>query len=427
VLTEKWGIVPFEPLARVIRESIGSRAAPPDFVDMSGVEDLEAAGKELEKDAAERPGELIKDVIVDDLGRDAGLVKYDVATRRIVVNRNHPFAEEHGETSEQLRLLRDAALVDLLTDAFMADLGIPGDQLKEIRDYKDRAFRLVAQVRRRSAAQIASLLLDLTNNEKAFERILGDALEHIGFSVERLGEPGQPEGVATAVVTPASNDTHVAYKFTYDAKSSSRGKSKTSNVGIAGLARHRKDHGADHTLVVAPGFEAGALEKECEQSEVTPMLAGDLAKLVMLSVGYGPLNLIEFRNVFKLFSPTSVTDWVSGLVAKLKNAKQLSLGVLIQVLTTLAEKNPDRPDMIHCSLVAEQYRSSTGDPKYPTRNDVATTIRGLALMVPNVISISPTQEIFLNAPPAKIRDAVMKQLNAVPDALRYGIIRGDGA
>ena len=63
--------------------------------------------------------------MIEDLGVENKLVKYEVSTRRIVVNRNHPFAEEHGETSEELRLLRDAALVDLLTDAFMADQGIP--------------------------------------------------------------------------------------------------------------------------------------------------------------------------------------------------------------------------------------------------------------------------------------------------------------
>ena len=270
VLTEKWGVVPFQPLERVIRDAIASQSYTPDFIGLPSQPDRAAAAIEWAEENQTNAGELIKDVVVEELGPDCKLVKYDVATRRVVVNRNHPFSQEHGETVEELRLLRDTALVDLLTDAFMVDLGIPQEQLDEIRDYKDRAFRLVAQVRRRSATQIASLLMSTTAHARGFERIIGDALEHIGFSVQRLGQSGQPEGLASAVVSPGLNDARVAYKLTYDAKSSSSGKSTTHNVGVAGLARHRQDHGANHTLVVSPGFSSGALEKECETARLLP-------------------------------------------------------------------------------------------------------------------------------------------------------------
>jgi len=237
VLTEKWGVVPFQPLHRVISDSFSARTETPDFVDLSKVKELDAAREDWNKTARDQPGDLIRDVIVSDLGSETKLVRYDVASRKVVVNRNHPFAEEHSETSEELRVLRDVALVDLLTDAFMLDIGIHEHRLTEIRDYKDRALRLVAQVRRRSAAQIATMLKNATAHPKGFERIIGDALEYLGFSVERLGASGEPEGVATAVITPGRGDTKVAYKFTYDAKSSESGRAKTHNVGVAGLAR----------------------------------------------------------------------------------------------------------------------------------------------------------------------------------------------
>jgi hypothetical protein len=100
------------------------------------------------------------------------------------------------------------------------------------------------------------------------------------------------------------------------------------------------------------------------------------------------------------------------------------LGLLIQALTALT-KNPDRPDMIHCSLIAEQCRTLLGDLKYPTRSDVVAAIRGLSLMAPNVISISQNQDVFLNAAPARIRDTIMRQLNAIPGNFRYGLARRD--
>jgi hypothetical protein len=424
VLTEKWGVVPFQPLHRVISDAFSARTEPPDFVDLSKVAELEAAREDWNTAVRDQPGDLIRDVIVSDLGAETKLVRYDVAARKVVVNRNHPFAEEHSGTSEQLRVLRDVALVDLLTDAFMADIGIHEHRLAEIRDYKDRALRLVAQVRRRSAAQIATLLKNATAHPKGFERIIGDALEYLGFSVERLGASGEPEGVATAVITPGTGDTRVAYKFTYDAKSSESGRAKTHNVGVAGLARHRKDHGADFTLVVAPGFNQGALEKEARENTVTPMLAGDLARLVMATVGYGPFNLVEFKGLFSLYSPTSVTSWVDGHLAGLAKQKRLSIATLIQALSELTAANPDRPDMLHCSQIADACKKILHDNQFPTRMDVAVAINGLALMVPNVISISmSSQDVFLNASPAKIRETILQQLSSIPDDLRYGMVR----
>jgi hypothetical protein len=282
----------------------------------------------------------------------------------------------------------------------------------------------VAQVRRRSAAQIASLLIQATSHAKGFERIIGDALEFIGFAVQRLGATGEPEGVATAIASPAENDRSVAYKFTYDAKSSAKGVVKTSNVGIAGLARHRENYEAQHTLVVAPSFEEGALEQECEQNGITPIKAADLARLVLVTVGYGQINLVEFRKVFNLFRPDDVTAWVDQLVETQKSTQHLSLGLLIQALTAISEANPDRPDMIHCSLIADKCRELLGDKHFPNRGQVAAAIRGLSLMAPNVISISNAQDVFLNAPASKIGELIAAQVNAIPDGYRYGIARG---
>ena len=423
VLTEKWGVVPFEPLKRVISERLNSAVDFPEFVHVSDGSDVKELQQEWIKATDASFGEMITDVVLSDLGKDKKLAHYDLKTRTIVVNRNHPFALEHQETAQQLRVLRDAALVELLTDAFMADIGLSTDQLSEIREYKDRAYRLVAQVRRRSASQIATLLVQATGHPKGFERIIGDALEYIGFSVERLGQSGEPEGIATAVVSPTQGDVRVAYKFNYDAKSSERGKVKTHNVGIAGLARHRADHQADHTLVVAPSFEEGALEQECIANKVTPMEAEDLARLVMMTVGFGPLNLVEFRGVFDLHSPEGVRKWVEALVERQKTTKHLSLGVLIQALIAVADNNPDRPDMIHCSQIADQCRQLLDDQQFPSRSEVAAAIRGLALMAPNVIGIQG-QDVMLNAAPTKLTELISAQINRIPDGFRYGIARG---
>ncbi|MHB1528627.1 MAG: ATP-binding protein [Acidiferrobacteraceae bacterium] len=420
ILTEKWGTVPFEPLLRVVGERL--HGTLPAFVDTSNVKDMAETQREWQTIL---PKDVIRGVILKEGAKDDRLVTYDLASHSVIVNKSHPFASEHGTTQEQLRLLRDTAFVELLTEAFMADIGIPDDRIKEIADYRERAYRLVAQVRRCSAPQIAAMLVEATNHEKGFERIIGDALEHIGFAVERLGQSGQPEGIATANITAASSgnkDIRQAYKFTYDAKSSAKGKASTHNVGFSALARHRVDAGADHALVVAPDFSEGALQKEASASEVTPIRAKDLAALVMLTVGYGPLDLGEFKLIFELHDPDEVATWVQTLTQALTRKPHLQLDALIQALDQITKTNPDRPDALNCSLIAEECRSILGDKTFPTKNDVANVVRGLAVTIPNIISIAASGfEVTLSAPAQKIREALAHQLNKIPAEMKVGL------
>jgi hypothetical protein len=123
VLTETWGTVPLRALRQVITDSLAAGTDLPAFIRDSGV-DREAELERMEASDPDNVADIISDVVIEDLSTDDAFVTYDLATRRIVVNRQHPFALEHGETHEQQLLLRDAALVDLLTQAFMADLGV---------------------------------------------------------------------------------------------------------------------------------------------------------------------------------------------------------------------------------------------------------------------------------------------------------------
>lgn len=421
VLVEKWGRVPFEPLQRIVNStSIGMR---PEFVHVPAGMDLVEAKEKWEKETKDKPAEFIKDVRVESGSAEERLVAYDLSTRNVIVNANHPFAKEHAGTQEELHLLRDTALVELLTNAYMADIGIPEDQVAQVLAYRDRVYRLVAQVRRRSAPQIAQMLIGATDHVKGFERIVGDALDHIGFDVVRMGEPGKPEGVATARVTPTKGDQMVAYSFTYDAKSTGKGKVKTSNIGFAGLARHRKDFSATYTLVVAPDYETGALEKEAADNKVTPIRAADLAKIVMLTVSYGPLNLMDLRPLFDLYDPAHVTAWVDSLVADAVKPKQsVPLDVLIKALELLDDENPDRPDMLSCGSIAEKCRAILKDKSFPDRGAVARVIQGLAMSIPNVIAINGF-DVILNAKPSSIKAALSAQLNKVAKDYRYGFTR----
>ncbi len=415
VLIESWSGVPLQPLLRVVSEGLSGATGLPEFIDGSGITDPDETRLQWEELAAD-PGQLIENVEFEALPADEPLVKYDLAARRVVVNRNHPFAREHIGTREEQLLLRDASLVELLTQANMLDLGIGEGQLREVLEYKDQALRLVAEVHRRTGTQITEMLLGVTDDWKGLERIVGDALEYLGFEVTPLAQSGEPEGLATAPTTPAEEDTKASYTFTYDAKSSKSGKAKTGNVNPGALARHRRKYGADHTLVVAPNYQAGALEEECRDNHVTPMRAVDLAALLMLAGSIGPINLNDFRSVFELHDPDAVHDWVEKTSGELKAKRTLTLNHVLQAIEAIGYEGPNAVNVV---VIADRIGNVPGMTT-PTRREVGDVLRGLAVLVPSLVRITK-DDVFLSQSPQKLRDAILSQISGIPAEYRYGM------
>jgi len=416
--------LPFQPLERVVSEQLSSNSGGPEFLDRSKIANIEEMRDNWRKTIVGDPRKLVQETVIEELQPTEKLVRYDIGRQKIVINRSHPFAVEYGSEPETLRMLQDGALVDLLTDVYILDSGISEERLEEIRDYRDRMHRLVANLRRQSAPQIAKLLSETTDHIKGFETIVGDALEYLGFVVDRMGEPGKPEGVASAIVSrQGDNSNGENYKLTYDAKSSLKGKASAGNVGVAGLARHRDDYNAQYSLVVAPSFATGALEKECAANGVTPMTASALAELVMLTVGHGPLDLRELRGLFESRSPATSADWVKALTERLKSKKVLSVKVLMEAMSSIVSANPKLPDVIHAGQIAERCRAIMGDQDFPNRLQVRQALAGLQLIAPNVISINESGDVYLLTAPEQIANAIRVQLSHVPKQLQFGLAK----
>lgn len=417
ILTKAWGVLPLQPLSQLVLEGLQRPEAMPSFVDGSGVSDFGTALEQWEEAAAERPGDLIAKVEFGELSPEAGLVKYDLAGRRIVVNKNHPFALENDETEEQRRLLLDAALVDLLTQAYMVNRGIDRGLIDDAWEYRDRTFRILTQVNRRSAAQITRMLLDSTDHADGFEIIVTEALRHLGFEVEHLANPGEPEGVATAPTPPAQGHKSTVYSFTYDAKSSQDGKVQTKDVAVAGLVKHRDDHDANHILVVAPDYQAGGLVSQCRKHGVTPMRANALATLLMLAATTGPLDLVGFRTVFELADPDEVQAWVTALVRERQKGKRVPLDVFLSALSKIGYRNPNS---VTTSVIADRISQLPGVTWYPPEAEVRNLVAGLSVLVPELIQIQGEQ-VYLTTTPQKLRDAIKNQIAVVPPDYRFGL------
>jgi hypothetical protein len=417
VLTKKWGTVPLAPLRRVIGERTSEEANPPPYF-------LMPPGTEWPPSEPEEPGaDLIEDVLLEGLGPDSWLVQYDPVARHVLVNTDHPFVREFAETHEQQILLRDSAFVELLTQAYMSDVGMSDDTIVQISEYRDQLLRLVARVRRRSAFQLAELLDSVTDDKDALERATSEALEYLGYVVEFISGSGEPEGIASAPVTPGERGSRRTYTFTFDAKSSKNGKVANGDVRVSSLVRHRSKYGADHVLVVAPDYEAGALYEECSTHKVTPIRARDLSALLLIQGTSGPIPFDVLHEMFDLTHPDSVHEWVEGLPARLNRLPRLSFDDLFAALVNIGYQEPDT---LTISVIAREIRRENGRQDFPRDSDVEKVVNGLAVLIPDLIRATGHQ-VFLGAEPAVIRDVVTRLLRTVPERLRYTAQRSSGA
>ena len=412
--------MPFQPLERLVEEDLVDINDTPDFIDASSVENPTEFRKKWRNEIIGTPEKLVRKTTMAELKPSEKLVRYDVSQQEIIINKNHPFSVEYSDNPEQLRMLQDTALVEFLTDTYMLDSGLPEDRLTEISDYRDRMLRLVATLRRRTAPQIVKLLSEITDHVQGFEVIVGDALDYLGFVVERMGQPGKPEGIASAIISRESDEQKQDYKLTYDAKSSIHAKASAGNVGVSGLARHKKDHNADYALVVAPAFAKGALQKECKENKITPMSAEALGRLVSVTLQHGPLDLRKLRPLFDLYSPEETSDWVEKFESTLNYDKTLSVSVIMQALDQIVSKNPKLPDIIHATQIAASCREILANDDFPQKQNIIAAMRGLQLMVPNVISANMSGDVYLLTTPKKIAEALQRQLDAIPEKYQKG-------
>ena len=225
---------------------------------------------------------------------------------------------------------------------------------------------------------------------------------------------GEPEGIAQAPLTPNARPKLGPYSFTYEAKSKADIDGRVANAQVrpSALARHRRKHNADHTIVVAPDFELGALQVECEDNRVTPMRAGDLARLLMLSAKSGTVDFVEFREVFEFSDPDDVHAWVEDFVKRSVEKPHVSVGELLEAFEDIGITGPDE---VETTVIAYNIRTRNGT-LFPTERDIRKSVEGLGVFLPSIVRIS-NKKVYLSASPLDIRHALVEQLQRLSDSM----------
>jgi hypothetical protein len=413
VLVKSLGVLSLSPLRNVVSETLKTQAPLPGLFDESGIEDRKEKRRSWREETKDNIRNALGDIRYERLG-DESFVKFRLADNSIVVNKDHPFVAEHSRTKAEKQLLRTIAMVQLLTDVYAIDLGIDSETLDDMRRYRDRLMRFRAIQQRQSGTHLAKLLLGTqhqSDNSKLLERALSDALRYLGFHVTDLAKPGEPEGLAKAYPMPTRSDPTESnphpplYSISFDAKSSKHEAASTGNIKLDGVVEHRNRYKADHALVVAPGFEEGALATRCGEQKVTPMKASDLGRLLEYTVEHGAIPLTKLREIFQLYDPEKVTEWVDGLEKWLKKSRQLTIDVFLKALDKLKGKVPD---VLSASTLAFACRDFVKVASVK-QEDVIAVARGLSILVPDLVGIDG-DKIVVNASAERVAAAVEAQL-----------------
>jgi Histidine kinase-, DNA gyrase B-, and HSP90-like ATPase len=417
-LVKSLGVVSLNPLRSFVDATLASHAPIPGMIDDSGIGDRVNKRKEWKITTAENIGNALNQVKFEKMTDDS-FVKYRISDNSIIVNSDHPFALEHSHTRAEKELMRTFGMVNILSDMYALDIGIKPESLESVRGYRDRIMRFQAMSRRKSGTHIAKLLLQTqhdSSNSKLLEKVVSDALRYLGFHVQDLAKPGEPEGIASAYATPslqnptADNPNPPLYSFAFDAKSSKHDVASTGNIKLDGVVEHRTKYKVDYSLVVAPGYSDGAIATRCAQQQVTPITAKDLGKLLEYTVQYGAIPLPVLREMFAKYHPDEVSNWVTGLEGKLTNSRPLTITVFLKALELLKGKIPDA---LAASTIAYECREKLG-AKSVKNGDVVAIASGLSIAVPDLIGVVG-DNIIVNASPDRVAEAVKIQLDQLQD------------
>jgi hypothetical protein len=378
--------------------------------------------------AGDGPDGLIKEVkLVDDLSQGQGIAVFDASAGILQINLLHPFVahflDEYNHKAKNVPL-ELIAMSEVLLEAHLFELGLSQDIVDDALSRRDELLRTLSRSSgSRNALHIAQALVDAGNNKAALEVELTASFESLGFSdAVKIGGQGNPDGYAEARLGANAKGAPQAYKVTLEAKSKEQIGAKVSakTVGIAGIARHRKDKGADFAIVAGPDFPTTAGEKSALAKEIADDRAAnkgkgitlirlvDLARLVRL-VPAKRIGLHRLRELFETCSlPDECKEWVDNIAAE-----KATIPPYRELLEAIAAEMKDLPNQaIEYSNVVTQLRLKQNIRL--SKSEVVELCQALSKMATGyVFSRSSTVEITQR--PDRILSAISSTIKEYPE------------
>ena len=354
----------------------------------------------LEEDLTSDNG-IIKDVNWEILEPDDPIALLDLQNRNAKINLMHPFFANFSEDLKSTLPFQLIALVEILTEAHLFELGIDQEDIRIIMERRDHILRELTFSDKPNAPVVATMIKDSLADSTGFEDALYSAFNSLGFETTKLGGSGKPDGIATAFLGFSKDSDDLKFSLVYDAKSTTKGKIKAGTAKISTSVRHRTDFKAKFSLVIARDFEGAdnnesAVSKEARQNKVTLIRASDFIRLILLAAPK-QLGLDDLRNLFETcYTVNETKEWIDKLESK--TVRKGPIKELIETIYDLQKKDTEPPEIA-------SIRMSQPELKSLSKQELIKLVQSLETLVPRFIHLE-NETVSIQAKPENIFKAI---------------------
>ena len=394
---------PIVELARAVVK--GDKESKYLIVPLRAPEDQEAFLTSLDRRAQDAK-QFVTGVYIDQNGLSHDvMVKFNTESGRLQLNHAHPFVDTFRDAFTGKGCgpaLEALAMSEILVEAHLHSMGIGQKKIDEFLFLRDRLLRDLANSSGRpNASSVAEDLLNASNKPKSLEINVVRAFDMLGFRAEHIGGEANPDGVAIAILPARKVRARRAYKVSLEAKStkSGRGKVSAATVGISRIARHSNEHGCDHALVVAPGFQASkrtsAIGREIRaemdsaagsNKKTRTFTLIEIATLALL-VELRPIKQLTLAKIRGLLQECILPHESAAWVEEIRNMpvqNPLRYRKIIEAIGSLQEDLDQQP-VTYGSLLVKLLEIDPATT-YRTAPELRAVCEGLAALAPNDIS-----------------------------------------
>lgn len=369
--------------------------------------------------------DLIRTTALVELSPDQPFALLDIESGALQINMLHPFVAyfldeyEDEKSSVPLELI---AVAEVFFEADLLRAGMDPEQLVQLLDQRDALLRQLAKGDdRKNAMTIAQDLEDAATDKHQLEIALVAAFDSLGFDVVPLGGKKKADGLATAYLAGHDNKT-AGYSVTLEAKSKEAVGTKVANqsVRVSTIARHRKDNGAQHAVVVGPDFptkdkgaslvQEMAQDKEQTKNTITLIRIVDMARLVRLAP-LKRLGLNRLKNLFETAAtPEDARKWIDQVAAETPSAPPYRA-----ILQAIQEVQRDDPtEAVQFPSLRNQLRLKHGLTLRP--QELAELCAAMRSFVPMLVTIQGKKSIEITQRPDKVLSALAAAMRAQAEA-----------
>lgn len=340
----------------------------------------------IESAAIDSEKEFVNDIVFEALGVDSPIAVFDSLNNNIVINSLHPFYVNYQDYFKNPEPFQVLGVAEILTEAHLYNLDMRPDDVNDVLSKRDNFLReLVYSSDRLSAPLVAQMLRDAAGDDVGLENALAKGFRSLGFDVVPLGLTGKPDGLATANLGVRQDAQGVAkYSIAYDAKSTKSDRVQTSNVNMAGIARHRKDYNSDFAVVIGKQFsdkkeENSALVKEARmQGKITLIEIEDFALLIE-TAATKRLGLYRLRELFETCcSPSESRKWIMDFVGE-----SVPIPPIPEILNAIYEMQSNTKESVQIADIKWQSEKL----KKLEKKEIQEWLQSIAALVPEYISV----------------------------------------